>query len=183
MKEEKLSSWLGPARWKMSSQVKFGRDGNIYALHQLHRQPSFTLIATLSKDALFHRPESNRTRYVIPMVVTKKDLRIEGRIRGRRNAAQDGDLVRSIEKALTHRVHNLRVPGLLGEGEGEEKGMEIWRAPGWVVEAAADMDRQWAGGLEGRELLVSRRRKRRNRGRGRIADEVERRLRRQDKEV
>lgn len=50
----------GSVGWKISSQLKYGRDGNVYALHQLHRQPSYALIATLSSGETFRRQKEFR---------------------------------------------------------------------------------------------------------------------------
>jgi len=62
----------------MSSQLKYGRDERIYAIHQLHQQPPMALIATLSSGDTFHPPElAKSTSYVRPLIIVRKDLRNE----------------------------------------------------------------------------------------------------------
>lgn len=145
MKRKRQVFGIGPAHWSMSSQLKFGPGGQVYALHQLHRQGMFTLIATLSRDGEFDDHGRNRTRYVKPLVMARKDLRIEERRRRpSRDATHDGELVGSIERALTRRKKTRRVPCVLGS-DYEKGALRIWRSAPWLEEAAANMDRGWLG--------------------------------------
>lgn len=136
----------GSVSWKMSSQLKFGRDGQVYALHQLHRQRSFALVATLANGPMFYNPKhAGLTKYVKPSVLVRKDLRIMRNERDGGSSTEDGEIIRSIEKALTHQYNNSqRVPSVLEEARRRrEPGLMVKRGPRWLNEAASEMDRLW----------------------------------------
>lgn len=77
--------------WYMSSQVKYGRDGNAYALHQLHRQPNSRAI-----------PVSGRPTYVPPVLEARLDLRTVISPAESLHLRMHGEFVDRVERVLIH---------------------------------------------------------------------------------
>lgn len=128
--------------WRLSSQIKYGRDGLIYAVHQLHRQPLGARIATLSTGAVFHPTAmAQKTRYVPPLVIVRKDLRIARRIERVREGGNE--FVEEIESAL---VRSRRFDNGSREELYARESMRILnvsRTPDWLMESVRDMNRLW----------------------------------------
>lgn len=148
------TSTPGFVGWQMSSQLKYGRDGLVYALHQLHRQPGFALIATLGHGQSFLRLKGwECMSYVKPMVTVRKDLRIGTEMR---KVGAYADFVGEIESVLTKMESGKRrIPRTLNERMGSEKGLEIRRAPEWIGRAAEEISKTWRpkanlGGISGK---------------------------------
>lgn len=126
----------------MSSQLKYGRDGLVYALHQLHRQPGFALIATLGRGQTFLRLRGwEYASYVKPLVMVRKDLRLGTE---EKYVHAYYDFVGEIESILTTlEKGNRRRPKTFDENVGFEQGLQIRRAPSWIDQAAGDMSKTW----------------------------------------
>lgn len=136
----------GSIDWKISSQLKYGRDGNDYALHQLHRQPSYALIATLSTGETFCKPEPlGSENYVKPFVLVRKDFRVVINATEVYGSASASDFVRDIEEALIKREKGKNnVPFVLEEARRRaRKGLLLKRGLVWLTEAAAEMNKFW----------------------------------------
>lgn len=138
---------LVPGRigWRLSSQAKYGRDGQIYALHQLHRQPQRALIATLSSAQLFYSPKTTlSTQFVKPLITARKDLRFLKGIPSKQ-ARGSGDFVAEVEGSLirpgkriprtafTHAEHHLALPD----------GLLFKRSEEWILRAAQEINNAW----------------------------------------
>lgn len=117
----------GVTGWMLSSQVKLGRDGKAYALHQLHAQSVFAIVANVADGGdSFQAPGMQaKSRYVKPVVLATEDLRVgEG----------GEDFVRRIERALVKRKGQDTVIG---------PGMIVARGEEWVARAAERMNVEW----------------------------------------
>lgn len=136
------TSTPGSVGWQMSSQLKYGRDGLVYALHQLHRQPGFALIATLGHGQSFLRLNGwEYISYVKPLVTVRKDLRFGTKVR---KIGAYADFVGEIESVLTKvESGRRRTPKTLDERMMFDKDLEVRRAPEWIGRAAEEMSKTW----------------------------------------
>lgn len=142
--------------WSMSSQLKFGRDGDIYALHQLHRQRGFALIATHMEDRAFMKLKKHEyLSFVQPLILTRKDLRVAN-IAG--NLGGSADLLKDIETALISDARGKRrKPRILNDSSVEGIfGLQIWRCPQIIADAAKEMSLTWRTGKVLKGVVLKR---------------------------
>lgn len=119
----------GAPHWALSSQVKYGRDGFAYALHQLHAQGGNVIVATMGAEnkEKFMVPGNRRfSRYVQPVIEVLEDLRLSGGGMG---------FVGHIEDAL--------ILGRRKEGARVGPGVVVRRGLAWIEKAAAEMSDEW----------------------------------------
>lgn len=120
----------GAPSWAISSQVKYGRDGQAYALHQLHSQARGAIVARMKsqrgeKTEIPKRRGSGR--YVQPIVVVQEDLRVSGGGMG-----------------FVSRIENALILGRAkGEGVSVGPGMVVKTDIEWLDKSAANMNAEW----------------------------------------
>lgn len=83
--------------WCMSSQVKYGRDGNAYALHQLHRRPS---TPSISRTEKFNVHRVRNPTYIEPVIEARLDLRTLISPATTLSLRKHGEFVERVERAF-----------------------------------------------------------------------------------
>lgn len=139
--------------WKMSSQVKYGRDGLPYALHQLHRIPKSTFGNAVRQlqQRRGGRRENDVDAYVEPVYAVRKDLRVGGDGVWTTARRRFGSFIEDVEGAFLHdRARRLRTfQDAVEVGIG--RGLHLADGFRLLGQHVRDMDRAWSRCLKAEE--------------------------------
>lgn len=129
--------------WQMSSQVKYGRDGAAYALHQLWRKPTTTFAKAADKIKRTNSYAISPT-YIEPALVVRKDLRFLNDTAHTARIRKQGSFVTELEQALVitpaQSARDVATANQLMAGNG----VDIADGSPDFEKAAHDMNRAWA---------------------------------------
>ena len=135
----------GFLQWDMSSQVKYGPDGKIYALHQLHRaRRGFPRIPLYRRNVEGSRKRDiHRTLYVFPLVLVRRDLRLLSPIDTHTNRLT-GEFVSEVQNTLKDLDRSDLGRGSITPRNGSVlEGLSIENSPEWLLEMVSEMYSAW----------------------------------------
>lgn len=116
--------------WRMSSQVKYGRDGNAYALHQLHCRTSITVAP-------------RRSSYVPPVIEARLDLRTVVNPANSLVLRMQGEFIDRVERALIHPDGRMVSDAGRMVEHGHMFGLQLGSAVGRFGRIVKVMDQAW----------------------------------------
>lgn len=135
----------GILQWDMSSQVKYGTDGKIYALHQLHKARRGSLRMALPRSTVNGSRKRNihRTLYVLPLVLVSRDLRLLSAVDTNTDRL-NGEFVSEVQDTLKDLDKSDLGQGIITiRNSSVHEGLSIEKSPEWLLDVVSEMHSAW----------------------------------------